>query len=93
MSNEEDVKPVRGERGFVGVHSPGEHVKALHQAGGRGLSLKVFANGLVDNGDELAKEWFANKKGAANQGRTDANIKSATEARLATRTAKRKLKK
>lgn len=93
MSNDKNVKPVRGEKGFVGVHSPGEAMKARWQAEGGNASLKVFARKLEKDGDETAVAWFANKMGMSNQSRTDANIKRATESRLATKTAKRKLKK
>jgi hypothetical protein len=96
MSSEENVKvdnqQVRGDKGEVGKASPGDTMKALHRATGRGLSLKVFARDLAKAGDETALAWFANKKGAANQERSDANIKKAIESRAATHTSRRKKK-
>ena len=32
---------------------------------GKGLTLKQFVRDLVATGDELAKNWFANKNGAS----------------------------
>lgn len=52
-------------------------------------SLKQFARQLVKEGDSTAKEWFANKLGAKNQKRTDANIKAAKDAAQATKAAKK----
>lgn len=56
------------------------------------LSLKAFARALAKEGDQLAKEWLANKLGAKNQKRSDSSIKAAVEARTATKMAKRKKK-
>jgi hypothetical protein len=55
-------------------------------------SLKAFAKALAKDGDQVAKDWFANKRGKQNQKRSDANIKAAMEARQATKAAKRKKK-
>lgn len=55
-------------------------------------SLKAFAKSLAKEGDPIAKEWFANKRGAKNQKRSDANVKAAKEASFATHAAKRKKK-
>jgi hypothetical protein len=55
-------------------------------------SLKAFARALLKEGDPLAKEWFAHKRGSLNAKRSDANIKAALEARNATKVAKRKKK-
>lgn len=52
-------------------------------------SLKQFARQLLKDGDPVAKEWFANKLGAKNQKRSDANIKAARETGQATKAAKR----
>lgn len=55
-------------------------------------SLKAFARALAKEGDQVAKDWFANKRGKLNQKRSDANIKAAREAAFATKSAKRKKK-
>lgn len=52
-------------------------------------SLKQFARQLLKDGDPVAKQWFANKLGAKNQKRSDANIKAARETGQATKAAKR----
>lgn len=97
MSSEENVKQdnqqVRGSKGEVGKASAGDTMKQLHRATGRGLSLKVFVRDLVKAGNETAKAWFANKKGAANQARSDKNAAAAKVAADATKAAKRKQKK
>lgn len=84
--------PSRGDRGELGVATAGDTMKQRHRSEGRGLSLKQFARKLEASGDKVAKEWFANKRGAANQQRSDANVKAAMEARTATKAAKRKKK-
>jgi len=53
------------------------------------VSLKAFARALAKEGDAVAKEWLANKLGAKNQGRSDANIKAARETSQATKAAKK----
>ena len=70
-------------------HNPGRRIYVRNPGG---LSLKAFARGLVKDGDPTAKEWLSNKLGSKNQKRSDANIKAATEARQATKAAKRKKK-
>ena len=52
-------------------------------------SLKQFAKGM---NDASSKRWFENKKGKHNEQRSDANIKAASEARMATKQAKKKTK-
>lgn len=52
-------------------------------------SLKQFARALLKEGDPVAKRWFANKWGAANQKRSEANAKAAREAGAATKAKKR----
>lgn len=52
-------------------------------------SLKEFARQLQKDGDPAATEWFANKHGAKNQKRSDANIKAAKEAGAATMAGRR----
>lgn len=56
------------------------------------LSLKAFARKLAKEGDPVAKEWFAHKKGSANQKRSEKNATEAKLAGAATKTAKRKKK-
>jgi hypothetical protein len=53
-------------------------------------SLKQFARQLLKSKDALAIKWFADKRGACNQKRTDANLLRASLERQATRVAKRK---
>jgi hypothetical protein len=81
----------RGERGEVGTPSPGDVMKKLHREKGFG-SLKDLARKLEKDGNEVAAEWFANKAGAANQSRNDANAKRAIESALATKTSRKKVK-
>jgi hypothetical protein len=53
-------------------------------------SLRQFARKLLLENDELATTWFANKRGANNQKRTDANIARADTERAATRASRHK---
>lgn len=99
MSNEETKVAVekvttdsRGDRGEVGTPTAGLTIRQRWHAEAHGGSLKQFARKLLKEGDSVAKEWFANKRGAKNQKRTDANIKASMEARQATRAAKQKKK-
>lgn len=79
------------DRGEIGTGTPGRTMKRRHYAEtkGKGISLKAFAKKLAKDGDETAKQWFLNKKGAANMKRSDANIKAAFEAAAATKLAKK----
>ena len=56
-------------------------------------SLKRFARKLVASGDTVAKDFFANKKGAKNAQRSEANIKKAMESGSATKLKKKASKK
>lgn len=56
------------------------------------LSLKQFARTLVQDGDQIAKDWLSHKAGSLNKPRTEANLKAAREAAAATKAAKRKKK-
>jgi hypothetical protein len=85
-------EPVRGERGEVGTATAGLTIKQKWKASTSHVSLKVFARTLAKSGDQAAKDWFAHKKGSLNQARTDANIKAAREAAVATHTERRKKK-
>jgi hypothetical protein len=40
-------------------------IKLLFKKSGKGLTLKQFARDLVAEGDQTAKDWFANKAGEA----------------------------
>lgn len=68
-------------------------VRTYLEANEGALSLKQFAKTLVQDGDQVAKDWFAHKAGSLNQARSDANIKAARECAAATKAAKRKAKK
>lgn len=82
----------RGDRGVVGTATAGLTIKQRWGAEGRGLSLKSFARKLAKDGDQIAKDWFAHKRGSMNQKRTDKNIADAKAAGLATKTERRKKK-
>ncbi len=82
----------RGDRGEVGVATAGLTMRQRWAQSGKSVSLKQFARAQAKAGDAVAKEWFANKLGAKNQKRSDANIKAKTEAAQATKAAKRKKK-
>jgi hypothetical protein len=56
------------------------------------VSLKRFARNLLVKKDAVAIDWFANKNGAQNAKRTDANIKAAHEAASATKLGRKKTK-
>lgn len=56
------------------------------------LSLRAFARQLAKSGDANAKEWFANKDGAKNQERSDANVKLAKACASATKLSRKKSK-
>jgi hypothetical protein len=90
---QEVVKEVkRNGRGEIGVASTGETIKKLHRTEGHGLSLKEFAHKLANAGNQIAKDWFAHKRGSLNKNRNDANCKAAIEARTATKASRRKVK-
>lgn len=55
-------------------------------------SLKQFARTLAREGNEVAKEWLANKLGAQNESRSDANIKVQRECAMASKAARKKSK-
>jgi len=88
-----DSETARGVRGELGVATPGLLMRQRWKAeGGRG-SLKQFARRLLKEGDTVAKEWFANKRGAKNQVRSDKSIQRIAAERTATKAAKRKSSK
>jgi hypothetical protein len=77
----------------MGDRAVGELIKNRWKKESRGVSLKQFARELLKKGDELAKRWFANKKGACNQKRSEANVKLTDLVRTATYNARRATKK
>lgn len=56
-------------------------------------SLKTFARQLSKEDDQVTKDWFANKAGAKNQKRTDANASKAVQSAAASKSARRKMSK
>jgi hypothetical protein len=60
----------------------------LHR-NGRWQSLKAFAEGLLNEGNELVSKWFANKSGANNAKRSEEKISQMAE--LAAKSGKKKL--
>ncbi len=60
---------------------------------GKDMSLKQFARMLAVKGDQMAIDWFANKHGACNEGRSDQNKKRVDLERAATKSARRSKKK
>lgn len=85
--------PARGSRGELGVASAGLTMRQLWHAANSGLSLKKFARQLVKEGNQTAKEWFANKRGAKNAKRSDKAIARIAAERSATKMAKMGKKK
>jgi hypothetical protein len=85
MSNEETStetvvvnQSTKGDRGIVGTASASQTIKQLwhasQKAKGQRLTLKRFARQLLKDGNEVAEEWFKNKAGAKDAGRSEANI-------------------
>jgi len=91
-NNVEEKKQDNNSRGKVGKATPGLTMRQRWNEAGRVGSLKSFARGLAKNGDQVAKDWFNNKRGRFNQKRTDANKRAASEASQATKAAKKKKK-
>lgn len=83
----------RGNRGELGTGTPGTRLKNLHAAMGRGLTLKQFVRDQVKAGNPDAKQWFANKHGAADMKRSEASIKRILVEKGATKLARRSKKK
>jgi hypothetical protein len=67
-------------------------IKSLHAKNGKGLSLKEFARRLVRDGNELAKDWFANKGGATVEARSKLKEERITAEKAATKSAKKSSK-
>lgn len=93
-TSEEKVSSVsRGDRGELGTATAGLTIRQRWHAEAGGGSLKQFARKLLKEGDAVAQEWFANKRGAKNQKRSDTNIKAAKETSMASKAARTKKKK
>ena len=90
----EEVEQVftKGERGEVGTATASLLLKQRHSSEGGGVSLKLFARKLAKDGDEVAKEWLANKLGGSAKARSDKNVALAKTSGSATKAAKRKKK-
>ncbi len=85
------AEPTRGERGEVGVATAGLTIRQQWKAAGPGAgSLKRFAREQLKAGNAVAKEWFANKKGAKNEKRTDKNQARINLEKQASKAARRK---
>lgn len=81
---------VRGNRGEVGVASAGLTMRQRWVSANTGQSLKRFARQLLKEGDAIAKEWFANKRGIKNAKRSEKNMQRVIAERTATKASKRK---
>ena len=56
----------KGQRGIVGTASASQTIKQLwHTAQEKNpkLSLKRFARQMLKDGEQVSKDWFANKRG------------------------------
>lgn len=84
-----DSDSARGSRGELGVPSAGLTIRQLWHAANSGLSLKRFARQLVKEGNQTAKEWFANKKGAKNEKRSEKNQQRVNAEKSASKLARR----
>lgn len=84
----EDQK--RGFRGEVGNGSAGSRLKGLYNKTAKAIEFKRFVRDLAKAGDADAKQWFANKKGAMNQKRSELNVARIYLERAATKQARRK---
>lgn len=80
----------RGARGELGVASAGLTMRQRWHSAKPGISLKRFARQLLKDGDAVAKEWFANKRGAKNAKRDDKSLQRIMSERTATKASKRK---
>lgn len=69
-------------------HNPRKRIYVPNPGGAP--SLKKFARELLKAGDAIAKEWFANKRGAKNQKRTEKNQARVNLEKQASKAARRK---
>jgi hypothetical protein len=67
--------------------NPNKHVWVANQGA---PSLKQFAREQAKSGNKVAKDWFANKKGAKNEKRSEKNQARVTLERQASKAARRK---
>lgn len=74
----------------MGDKSVSVTLKKRWKTSGSRVGLREFAKSLADEGDVMAKNWFANKKGACDQGRSPANITRATLESSATKMSRSK---
>ena len=79
-------------RGELGTPTASLTMKQRWVASGQKLSLKRFAQELARSGDKVAKDWFANKKGARNQKRSDKNVARVAIEKQATKASRKKVK-
>ena len=89
----EDTNVVHGTRGEIGTASTSSKLKKLWVEAKKTashLSLKAFARKLMASGDSLAGDWFAHKKGALNDTRSEKNLVRVQLERAATKSARRK---
>lgn len=57
---------------------------------GQKVSLKKFARELLKSGNQVAKDWFAHKRGSLNASRSEKNQSRISLEKQATKAAKRK---
>jgi len=88
-----EAQKTRGPRGVLGTATSGLTIKQQWAASDSHLSLRQYARAAVREGNPVARDWFANKAGARNKPRSEANVKAAREAAAATHTERRKPKK
>lgn len=69
-------------------HNPRKRIYVPNPGGAP--SLKKFARELLKAGDAVAKEWFANKRGAKDQKRTEKNQARVNLEKQASKAARRK---
>lgn len=82
--------PARGSRGELGIATAGLTIRQQWWEAGKPGSLKDFARQQVKQGSTVAKEWFANKRGAKNQQRSDKSLQRIAAEKAATKASKRK---
>lgn len=80
----------RGDRGIVGEASTAKTLKQQWHEAGSVASLKRWAKTQAKEGNQTAKDWFANKLGAKNEKRSDKNQKRVYEEKVASKAARRK---
>jgi len=76
----------------LGKSSVGDRLKHRWSKASSGKSLKAFANDLAASGDEDAKEWFFNKQGGLELGRSDKSKARIAIESQATRLSRKRVK-